>query len=351
MGSLDTSGTLLADIANLVSEGLRTLSASDQRRWGEDEHDQVRALEALLDEAKKDFQEFCPLVNGRSQELRALRAKFHAHVQNLKDWDRFGGAIEPTWVRETYTLKRELHRAQCRIAMRVFTSSHEVSQRCLGAFLVHRIQRAGGTADGGQAYEQRCQEELRTCKSVGTFQRFGEHDIAFVCDFCDGHLVWTDLEHMPSLRTVQGESTLPPTASATLLPSSSNWQATGIAHAGEGEGEDEDREADPDLNQDLDRDREERQKQIIFAPVAIANHTAPPYGDWQARLLCPLCEEAGGRSRDGDGEEEESWGPDDDLFDDLESLQEHLEWQHGAGTTLPLAFPGLLSSTDKCVVM
>lgn len=61
----DSVGTLLAAIANLVVEGLRILSLSDKRQWGQDEYEQVRALEQVLDEAKKDFQDLSPLVNGQ----------------------------------------------------------------------------------------------------------------------------------------------------------------------------------------------------------------------------------------------------------------------------------------------
>lgn len=61
----DSVGTLLAAIANLVVEGLRILSLSDKRQWGQDEYEQVRALEEVLDEAKKDFQDLSPLVNGQ----------------------------------------------------------------------------------------------------------------------------------------------------------------------------------------------------------------------------------------------------------------------------------------------
>lgn len=66
MSSFDSVGTLLAAIANLIADGLRILNFADKRQWGPDEHEQVRALEAVLDEAKKDFQELSPLVNGQS---------------------------------------------------------------------------------------------------------------------------------------------------------------------------------------------------------------------------------------------------------------------------------------------
>lgn len=65
MSSFDSVGTLLAAIAHLIAEGLRILSLADKRQWGPDEQEQVRALEQALDEAKKDFQELSPLVNGQ----------------------------------------------------------------------------------------------------------------------------------------------------------------------------------------------------------------------------------------------------------------------------------------------
>lgn len=65
MSNSDSVGKLLADVARLVAEGLRILSLADKRHWGPDEHEQVRALAQLLDEAKKDFQDLSPLVNGQ----------------------------------------------------------------------------------------------------------------------------------------------------------------------------------------------------------------------------------------------------------------------------------------------
>jgi hypothetical protein len=62
----DSVGSLLAEIANFLVDGVRILSLSDKRHWGPDEHEQLRALEDALDEAKKDFQGLAPLVNGQS---------------------------------------------------------------------------------------------------------------------------------------------------------------------------------------------------------------------------------------------------------------------------------------------
>lgn len=63
--AVDSVGSLLAAVANLTADGLRILSFADKRQWGPDEHEQVRALEELLDEARKDFQELAPLLNGQ----------------------------------------------------------------------------------------------------------------------------------------------------------------------------------------------------------------------------------------------------------------------------------------------
>lgn len=63
--SADTVGSLLASIANSLNDGIRILLFADKRQWGDDEYEQVRALEDALDDAKKDFQELGPLVNGQ----------------------------------------------------------------------------------------------------------------------------------------------------------------------------------------------------------------------------------------------------------------------------------------------
>ncbi|KAK2608415.1 hypothetical protein QQS21_003101 [Conoideocrella luteorostrata] len=331
MGSFDSVGTLLAEIANLLVDGLRIFSLADKRHWGPDEYEQVRALEEALNEAKKDFQELCPLVNGQAQyehdrkyetiqELRQLQSKFQAHIQLLKDWSRSAGPINPVWVRESHALQRELHRAQCRAAMRVFTSSQESSQRCLGAFLVRRTQRRIATQPiqglGEREYAKRQLEELGACTKIGSFDRFGEEDVAFICDYCDGHLIWDDLENIPTERTA-------PYKPSTHV-NDPHWQAKGTTSSGPVE------------------------KQIIFAPVAVANHIAPLHGDWQARLLCPFCEEAAHQPQDED-DEEETYRPDDE-FEDVAALQEHFEWQHAA--SFPSAPPAAgLPSSKTCVVM
>ncbi|GJN75554.1 hypothetical protein PLICBS_009657 [Purpureocillium lilacinum] len=382
MVGFDSVGTLLADIANLLSDGLRILSLADKRHWGPDEHEQLRALEKALDEAKKDFQELAPLVNGQSyyqrdrkhesvEELRALRSRFDAHIYNLKDWSRSGGPINPVWVRDTHALQSDLHRAQRRAARRIFTSDQESSQRCLGAFLVHRVQRrtaaattatpaaaaaaAGngpkrsvGAAAGSSsttasskssstatatpmttardsADSQRAQmEELAMCTRVGGFERFGEDDVAFICDFCDGHLVWEDLESVPTSRAGASGAGGSPTAPA----SSQSWQATGITMSGG------------------------HAKPVVYPPLVVANHVAPTPGDWLARVLCPYCEEEAQRPQHED-DDEDAFKPEYE-FDDVAALQEHLEWQHpvaGGLSAAALAGAPSIPSTSSCSIM
>jgi len=331
-GVADSVGSLLAAIAHSISDALRIMSFSDKRLWGMDEHEHQRALEDVLDEARKDFQEMGPLVNGdiyyendrthdSLQELCLLRDRFQAHASSLREWSRSGGPIDPVWTRDTHQLQRDLHRAQCRAASRIFTSGQEGSARCLGAFLVYRKQRVwssrqvAGVEEG--EYQKRYLEELRTCNRIGTFQRFGEADIAFVCDYCDGHLLWDDLEKMPSVRTAQ-ENALWPTTPISPSTGDPQWQATGFSHS------------------------KHEEKQVVFAPVAIANHMSPHPGDWRARLMCPFCEDEAAVPRDKD-DEEDMWRP-EGTFDDIVAFEEHLLWQH---TTQKSSIP----STDNCAVM
>ncbi|EAA31653.3 hypothetical protein GE21DRAFT_7953 [Neurospora crassa] len=219
------------------------------------------------------------------------------------------------------------------------------------------------------------------CNAVGRFERFGEHDVAFVCDFCDGFIVWPDLQRMPSTRAALDKTNggsasttasfptsttiarnsprkliLPTivTASypAAILPSSTitttttttttkeaqtetttatentypHWQAQGVsAKTGEA-------------------------KTVVFAPLAIANHIAPVPGDWLARIWCPYCDEYTYVDQGEDSEDEVKWAQDERGFEDLASFQEHLEWYH---TALPVpSIPALLpKAAGSCLIM
>lgn len=262
-------------------------------------------------------------------ELRTLRDRFQVLTQCLRDWSRIGGPIDPTWTRDTQALQRDLHRTQYRAAQRIFRTGQESSARCLGAFLVHRKQRALSSRALASVeeseYQRRFVEEKRMCSQVGSFFRFADQDIAFVCDFCDGHLVWEDLEKMPSVRTCHDDMTWTPSQPVSPGPGSSNpgWQALGFSQS------------------------KHEEKQVVFGPVAIANHIAPVAGDWMARITCPFCEEMADGPRDAD-DEEEAWRP-DSTCDDITAFQEHLEWQHTQAATTP----GLTwsNATQNCTLM
>jgi hypothetical protein len=148
---------------------------------------------------------------------------------------------------------------------------------------------------------------------VGKFQRFGDRDIAFACDFCDGYIVWENVRSMPAMRTP-----LPP---GDTQP---NWQARAPSASTE----------------------DDSHRTIVFAPLAIANHQPPPMGDWLAPLTCPYCEQYTYLDQGDDGEEELRYVQDESGFPDLRSFQEHLEWHH---TSLPV--PALPVATPKCTVM
>ncbi|GAB1314349.1 hypothetical protein MFIFM68171_04559 [Madurella fahalii] len=363
-GGSQTVGSLLAAIATCMTDALRILMFADKRQWGPDEFEQTRVLEEAVDEAKKDFQEMAPLVHGQFyyendrtfeslQELQTLLAKFEFHAQNFKDWARQGGPINPTWARETAELSGELHRAQCRAARRIFAAEQEGS-RCLGAFQVYRQQkrneaerqrrqrardelapwqqqreqsvedeeaRQRGEVPGRDPKRRSSLEELvPCCNAVGRWQRLGgSHDAAFVCDFCDGFIVWPDLRSMPSARTP-----LPPTAVAGYP----HWQAKGVsAETGE-------------------------DKLIVFAPLAIANHMAPEPGEWQAGLMCPYCEEDTYLD-EGEDSSELKYAQDEKGFPDLEAFRQHLEWYHTAMPVPPISAlaSALPSAASNCRVM
>lgn len=83
----DSVGSLLAAVADRTAEGLRILGFSDKRQWGPDEHEQVRALEELLDEARKDFQELSPLLNGQFN---------YEHDRTRESWSSVCRGVTPT---------------------------------------------------------------------------------------------------------------------------------------------------------------------------------------------------------------------------------------------------------------
>ncbi|KAI0019600.1 hypothetical protein F4780DRAFT_432129 [Xylariomycetidae sp. FL0641] len=378
----ETVGSLLAVIANSINDALRILNYADKRAWGPDEFEQLRLLDDTIDEAKKDFQELPALVNGRFyyendvkdeslEDLRILCTRFELHSQTFKDWARTGGPINPTWASETIELKRELHRAQCRAARRIYNETEQVDtrSRCLGAKLVAAAQRRhqnpnnhAQNRDHGQGRHfippdsqgeqasffgrqqdhtaQARLEELAATNSTGKFERFADKDIAFVCDFCDGYLVWEDLREMPSVRatmTPSGEmrdetdpqpvtrtattstTTTTATATATTTPPLENWQATGFSMNGE-------------------------EKLIVFAPIAIANHLPPEPGNFESAILCPYCDEYYYEEQGDDDMDRVRYTQDEHGIPDVKTFQEHLDWYH-------TSYTNMVPKTSNCSVM
>ncbi len=288
-------------------------------------------------------------------DLSALHTRFHDHAQSFRDWARQGGPINPLWARETTLLRRELHRAQCRAARRLFSAGHEDGSgtggvRCLGGLLVHRAQKRGEERDraerearssgpawqqgqpagqGGASAVEREERERRgslealvpSCNAVGRFQRLaGSPDAAFVCDFCEGYIVWPDLREIPAAR-----APLAPTA----VSGYPHWQAGGVSEE----------TAEP--------------KTVVFAPLAIANHMPPEPGDWQAGLICPFCEEDTYLD-EGEDSSELRYVQDERGFADLEAFRQHLEWYHTALPVPPMSslVAGLpAAAASNCVVM
>lgn len=218
--------------------------------------------------------------------------------------------------------------------------------RCLGALLVHRAQKRGEERDRAAARErdsagvpawqqgppagQGEEEEGRrgslealvpSCNAVGRFQRLaGSPDAAFVCDFCEGYIVWPDLREMPAAR-----APLAPTA----VSGYPHWQAGGVS----------DETAEP--------------KMVVFAPLAIANHMPPEPGEWQAGLICPFCEEETYLD-EGEDSSELRYVRDERGFADLEAFRQHLEWYHTALPVPPMSslVAGLpAAAASNCVVM
>lgn len=365
-------------------------------------------------------------------ELRILSARFEQHALNFKDWLRHGGPIEPIWARETIALRRDLHRAQCRAARRVYESGQESPARCLGALQVYRVQRPPKWSATGQLHHQhpdqqqhpnqnpdqqqqqrrerpRHLEELAACNRVGRFERFGDRDIAFVCDFCDGYLVWEDLREMPSLRAgaplppagdgleplsatnspsrrrpprpaMAGTMTMKPApapppidqqsiataAEPTTTTTTTTPPPAAIAAAMTAEEEEAaEAAAAPDQWQATGFSRTTgAEKTVVHAPTAIANHRAPgPSGPapglgllpaaWECPLLCPFCDEY---YYEGAGEDEifdrSRFAQDEAGFPGVAAFQEHLEWHHTSlAMTLPLPLAGPADMVSNCVVI
>ncbi|KAK4669734.1 uncharacterized protein QC763_205610 [Podospora pseudopauciseta] len=374
--SSDTVGSLLAAIGTCLTDALRLFMFADKRHWGPDEFEQTRALEDALDEAKKDFQEMGQLVRGQFyyendripeslNELRLLLAQFQEHYENLKSWARQGGPINPIWARDTSSLRKDLHRAQCRAARRISLIAEQPTPRCLGATQVYRLQKRNEAErlrlqkqrEALPPWQQQQQQShhhqrpdhniqsptspdstmpqittkhhplrrppsleslVPKCNQIGRFQRLNSgnpsespfNDAAFICDFCNGYLVWPDLRTMPSVRSTLPQQPPPDPLSPAYDSKTVNngyphWQASGLSCTAN------------------------EPKTLVFAPLAIANHMPPEPGEWQAGIVCPYCEEDTYLD-EGEDSGEMKYVMDDKGFGSVEEFREHLEWYHTA---------------------
>ncbi|KAI1765935.1 hypothetical protein GGR53DRAFT_488184 [Hypoxylon sp. FL1150] len=358
--SHETVGSLLAVIANSLNDGLRIMMFADKRAWGPDQFEQLRLLEETLDEAKKDFQELPALVNGRTyyendrnneslEDLRILCTRFELHAQTFKDWIRSGGGgpgfDADALTRDTVALRRDLHRAQCRAARRIHVAQQLVASgtgaRCLGALQVYRLHQQQQSGSSNVPVE----EERLACAQTGRFERYGEWDIAFVCDFCDGFLVWDDLRAMPTTRLQQQQPQ--PTPNNDVEPQSATSTTPAVAPDNRGGGGGKNNTSGgagtgtPNWQAHGISMKNGEGKTIVFAPVAVANHLPPDAGEWRSRILCPYCDEYYYEEQGDDDMERVRYQQDDRGFDGLKAFQEHLEWSHTS----------MVPSSSSCGVM
>jgi hypothetical protein len=174
---------------------------------------------------------------------------------------------------------------------------------------------AGNRYEGAENTRRESLEALvPDCNKVGTFERFGDADVAFICDFCDGHIVWAGVAGMPAARTQ------PTSAVDARYP---NWAASAPSPT-----------------------PGEAPRSVVFAPLAVANHL-PPQGPqaWEARLWCPFCDEYTYHGQFDD--EQTRYAQPDEGFETLADFQAHLEFWH---TAMPV--PSLRNAGGKsCGVM
>lgn len=282
------------------------------------------------------------------EDLRILCTRFELHAQNFRDWVRSGGGpTNPAWARETVDLRRELHRAQCRAARRIHSAQQIVEanvggiSRCLGALQVYRVQQNKSVG---------VEEERLACAQAGRFERFGENDIAFVCDFCDGFLVWDDLRAMPTTR-IQAQSPAtaqsndhepePESATSTTPATQDSSSRNSNSNSNNGGGSSSNADASPNWQAHGISMTGNEGKTIVFAPVAIANHLPPSAGEFRSRILCPYCDEYYYEEQGEEDMERVRYVQDASGFDSVRAFQEHLEWSHVS----------MVSSTSSCAVM
>ncbi|EJT74025.1 hypothetical protein GGTG_07874 [Gaeumannomyces tritici R3-111a-1] len=189
-----------------------------------------------------------------------------------------------------------------------------------------QAQPASPPPQGPQATPFGLEALVPECNAIGGFEKFGDRDVAFACDYCDGFLVWEDLDRMPSrTRNLEQQLQHPSTANGGYgyYGGYPDWQAEALSVS----------TGEP--------------KCVVFAPVAIANHLPPDNGDWRARVMCPYCDEYTYFEQGEEGGETR-YAQDEEGLLGLIEFQEHLEWYHGAGL---LPMPTMPTKKTNCAVM
>lgn len=152
-----------------------------------------------------------------------------------------------------------------------------------------------------------------------------------------------------------------------------NWAATGFSHprphSGSSKhppvsGEDsavelQDRSGNPatretipterELDTETEAERKGEEKTIVFPPVAITHHLPPEPGEWQAPLLCPLCEEYYYEEQGDDDMDRVRYTQDERGFESVALLQEHLEWSHAS--LIPSLVANVAPKSSNCTII
>lgn len=149
----------------------------------------------------------------------------------------------------------------------------------------------------------------------------------------------TGFTHPRSHSHTNNSSPIPGHASAVELEdrsSNTRFQTTPGQTAARGL----DAEVEPELKGE--------EKTIIFPPIAIGNHLPPEPGEWQAPLLCPLCDEYYYEEQGDDDMDRMRYTQDERGFESVTTLQEHIEWSHAS---LIPSFANVASKSSSCEIM
>lgn len=288
---------------------------------------EVYRRQRRLDDRRKEYG-----LGRRSSRYESARGEVSHHHHEEAIPKKKQRSRPTSWQQKTPTMAALEASDAMEMGIISLRDDHEEQER-------QRQQQQQQQQHEGEQQDQQASSSLEdlvpACNSVGRFERFGDQDIAFSCDFCDGFLVWQDLESMPAELDALQLAANPSGASASIPANSQDsddddaqqsqqpphWQARGKSMSSSGEA-----------------------KTVVFAPLAIANHMSPDLGEWQARIQCPYCDEY--KYYEAGDEDETRYVQDERGFGSVAEFQAHLEWYH-----VPVAVPGLSAAAKNCVVM